>query len=108
MTLKGEKAKEIARLYISRGAMTRAEFLAEHRIKEHELRAAMRGPCRPLVQTELPFVSEERAKTDRERIAELEASNRRLLASLKAAMRALEVLRDKADASVASIRLNLG
>ena len=39
MTLKGEKAKEIARLYISRGAMTRAEFLAEHRIKEHELRA---------------------------------------------------------------------
>jgi len=108
MALDDKKAKEIARLYISRGATTRAEFLAEHRIKEHELRAAMRGPCRPFAQTELPFMSEERVKTDRERIAELEASNRRLLASLKAAMRALEVLRDKADASVATLRLNLG
>lgn len=100
--------KKIADLYRARGPMTRPEFLVEHGLTEGQLRTALKASQGPDRQIPLPFAQEGVKKESKdERIAELEASNKRLLRALKIALLALETSRDKADASLVALRASL-
>jgi len=116
MEMSIEKQRQIAERYAARGPQTLLSFLAEHGLKERDLRKALKvaqnvqsAQVSPSDrQVPLPFKSKEPKASVQEQIARLEEENKRLRGALIVAKLALKIVRDKADGSVNSLEEVLG